>query len=62
MALDLAGLAGVNIEPVTRADLGQPAPRPRNSAMRCLLSERLGFAPLRPWQDALKEFIQEISK
>jgi dTDP-4-dehydrorhamnose reductase len=59
MALDLAGLADIHIEPATRADLAQPAPRPRNSAMKCLLSEKLGFATLRPWQDALKEFINE---
>jgi dTDP-4-dehydrorhamnose reductase len=58
MALDLAGLAHIQIEPVTRSELRQPAARPRNSAMRCLLSERLGFTPLRPWQDALGEFIQ----
>ena len=59
MALDLSGLADIQIEPVTRAELGQPAARPRNSAMRCLLSERLGLAPLRPWQDALKDFIHQ---
>jgi dTDP-4-dehydrorhamnose reductase len=59
LALDLAGLAGVAIEPVMRADLHQPAARPRNSAMRCLLSERLGLPPLRPWRDALKDFILE---
>jgi dTDP-4-dehydrorhamnose reductase len=58
-ALDLAGLADIHIEPVTRAELGQPAARPRNSAMRCLLSEKLGFQPLRSWQDALKEFIHQ---
>jgi dTDP-4-dehydrorhamnose reductase len=59
MALELAGLREVEIAPVTRAELGQPAARPRNSAMRCLLSERLGFVPIRGWQDALKEFIQQ---
>jgi|SRR5262249_55872983 len=57
MALDLAGFADVTIEAVIRAELGQPAARPRNSAMRCLLSERLGLAPLRTWQDALRDFI-----
>jgi dTDP-4-dehydrorhamnose reductase len=56
-ALRKAGLGGTVIKPVTRAELGQPAPRPRNSAMRCLLSERLGFAPLRHWRDALAEWL-----
>ena len=32
------------------------APRPRNSRLRCLLSEALGLAPLRDWRGALREF------
>jgi dTDP-4-dehydrorhamnose reductase len=62
LALDLGGMQDVAIEPCTRADLNQPAPRPRNSAMRCLLSEDLGFKPLRPWRDALKDFVEEYLK
>lgn len=58
LALDIAGLSDVSIEPVTRAGLGQPAKRPRNSALRCLFSEKLGLPPLRSWQGALREFIQ----
>jgi dTDP-4-dehydrorhamnose reductase len=58
-ALDLAGLAEVQIEPVTRADLNQRAQRPHNSAMRCLVSEKLGLPPLRHWKDALLEFVRE---
>jgi dTDP-4-dehydrorhamnose reductase len=57
-ALGLAGLGDVPIEPVTRADLNQRAPRPHNSAMRCLLSEKLGLEPLRHWRDALVEFVE----
>lgn len=58
-ALDLAGLTNVKIEPVTRAALNQRAPRPRNSAMRCLLSERIGLEPLRHWRDTLVEFVTD---
>ncbi len=61
LALDLAGMSDVEITPVVRADLNQPAPRPTNSAMRCLVSEQLGLAPLRHWRDALAEFIREYS-
>jgi dTDP-4-dehydrorhamnose reductase len=57
-ALDLAGRTDVELLPVTVAELGLPAPRPAYSAMRCLLSERLGFAPLRPWRDALADFVR----
>ncbi|HET9531262.1 MAG TPA: dTDP-4-dehydrorhamnose reductase, partial [Blastocatellia bacterium] len=56
LALDKAGLSEVEILPVTRAELQQTAPRPRNSAMRCLVSEKMGLAPLRHWRDALDDF------
>jgi dTDP-4-dehydrorhamnose reductase len=58
-ALEMAGLHNIEIAPVTRAALNQKAPRPHNSAMRCLLSEQLGLAPLRHWRDALRDFINE---
>src|SRR5262249_10098892 len=59
LALDMAGIRNIELEPVTRADLRQAAPRPHNSAMRCLLSERLGLTPLRHWRDALAEYVRE---
>jgi dTDP-4-dehydrorhamnose reductase len=62
LALDLAGMREATIEPCTRADLNQPALRPRNSAMRCLLSEELGLPPLRDWRDGLEDFVHEYLK
>ena len=59
LALDLAGLTETRIEPVTRAELNQRAVRPHNSAMRCLVSEKLGLTPLRHWKEALAEFVRE---
>jgi dTDP-4-dehydrorhamnose reductase len=59
LALDLAGLGDIAIEPVTRASLNQRAPRPQNSAMRCLVSEKLELKPLRHWRDALVEFVRK---
>ncbi|MGA9771141.1 MAG: dTDP-4-dehydrorhamnose reductase [Blastocatellia bacterium] len=56
-ALEMAEIKDVEIEPVTRQALGQAAPRPQNSAMQCLLSEKLGLAPLRHWRDALADFV-----
>src|SRR5262249_44111815 len=57
-ALQMSGLGDVVIKPVMREELRQPAPRPRNSAMRCLLSEKLGLAPLRQWREGLTEWLQ----
>ena len=41
--------------------LQRPAPRPRNSRLRCLLSERLGLAPLPDWRAALAEFAETMN-
>ncbi|MEK6301685.1 MAG: dTDP-4-dehydrorhamnose reductase [Acidobacteriota bacterium] len=59
LALELAGINDVQIEQVRRADLKQLAPRPGNSAMRCLLLEKIGLAPLRHWRDTVPEFVRE---
>jgi dTDP-4-dehydrorhamnose reductase len=56
-ALDRAGLTSASLEVVSLADLHRPAPRPRNSRMRCLLSEALRLDPLPHWTDALQTFI-----
>jgi dTDP-4-dehydrorhamnose reductase len=51
-----AGAGSVEIEGVPMDSLRRPAPRPRNSRLRCLLSGAVGLAPLRDWRDALCEF------
>lgn len=56
-AFDAAQLQDVQIDAVSMDDLNRPAPRPRNSRMRCLLSEAIGLAPLPHWEDALRRFI-----
>lgn len=62
-ALSLAGLdAGSLIESVRMETLNRPAPRPRNSRLRCLLSPALGLAPLPDWRDALGDFVTEQAK
>lgn len=48
-----------SIESVNMDSLPRPAPRPRNSKLRCLLSPAIGLPSLRPWQDALRDFITE---
>lgn len=58
-ATRVAGAAGAEIESVASDTLQRPAPRPRNSRLRCLLSEAIGLAPLPGWQEALREFAEE---
>ena len=56
-ALKAAGLSDSFLKVVRLADLRRPAPRPRNSRLRCVLSAALGLEPLPSWQDAVREFI-----
>ena len=56
-ALDLGGYASTNVERVEMASLNRPAPRPRNSRLKCLLSEATGLAPLPFWKDSLRCFV-----
>ncbi|HEV2707694.1 MAG TPA: dTDP-4-dehydrorhamnose reductase [Pyrinomonadaceae bacterium] len=54
-ALRVAGLAA-EVEEVSMDALKRPAPRPRNSRLRCLLSEAIGLARMPDWRDALGRF------
>jgi dTDP-4-dehydrorhamnose reductase len=64
-ALEAARLVGVNeteaarlIDVVKEADLKRMAPRPRYTALRCLVSEKLGLLPMRDWRAALADYIR----
>jgi dTDP-4-dehydrorhamnose reductase len=56
-ALAAAGQEQAPIESVLTDSLRRPAPRPRNSRLRCVLSEAIGLEPLPDWQLALQEFV-----
>ena len=58
-AAEAAGTGASGIESVSADSLRRPAPRPRNSRLRCLLSEAIGLAPLRDWREALGEFSRQ---
>ena len=45
------------IESVSMKDLSRPAPRPTDSRLSCLFSEKFGLSPLQSWEKALAEFI-----
>ncbi len=56
-ALKLAECDADLVESVTMDSLARPAPRPRNSKLRCLLSEAIGLPPLPHWQEGLAHFV-----
>jgi dTDP-4-dehydrorhamnose reductase len=56
-ALRLAGLDSDKLEIVKGDSLKRPAPRPHNSRLKCLVSDAIGLAPLRPWREAVAHFV-----
>ena len=54
--LDLGGYATTSLESVEMSSLNRLAARPRNSRLKCLLSEALGLAPLPFWKESLGSF------
>lgn len=53
---DVAGL-GFPVIPATTEEIGRPAPRPRYSVMSSCSLEQCGILPLRPYREALEEFL-----
>jgi dTDP-4-dehydrorhamnose reductase len=56
-ALAESGRLEAAVESVSMDSLKRPAPRPRNSRLRCLVSEAMGLDPLPFWRDSLKDFV-----
>jgi dTDP-4-dehydrorhamnose reductase len=57
LALTDAGLDLDLIEGVSMRMLTRPAPRPRNSRLRCLLSEAIGLAEMPSWKTGVRHFL-----
>ena len=60
-ALRVANQPGSMVESVSMDSLPRPAPRPRNSKLKCLLSPAIGLPPLRSWQEGLAAFVRETT-
>jgi len=46
------------IEITHERNMQRPAPRPRYTPLRCLLSEEIGLPPMRNWKAALAEYVR----
>lgn len=46
------------LEKVSNDTLKRPAPRPKNSRLDCLFSQKFGLSPLQNWEKALEEFLK----
>jgi dTDP-4-dehydrorhamnose reductase len=59
-AMTVADCPVDTIETVSMDALKRPAPRPRNTRLRCVLSPAIGLPPLRPWREAVVDFVSEL--
>jgi len=56
--LDISGLAGVNLRPITSKELKPGSRPPLNSCFNCGKFEAASGITLRPWSEAVKEYLQ----
>ncbi|GAW31238.1 dTDP-4-dehydrorhamnose reductase [Carboxydocella sp. JDF658] len=61
-AREILKIAGIekDVRPIKSHELNRPAPRPHYSVLANNLGPLNGVKPLREWQQALKEFLNEI--
>jgi dTDP-4-dehydrorhamnose reductase len=58
--LEFAGITTCQLIPVGSAAFPLPAPRPRMEAARNLHMQLMGLDLMRPWEDALREYINNL--
>jgi len=56
-SLAWAGMGGTKVKPVKTLEYPRPAPRPPCSILRHARMQREGFPPMRPWQEAVRDYI-----
>jgi len=59
-ALEEAGLADVKVEGIASAAWDSPTTRPLNAVLGSERLNCLGVPPLRPWREALREYVREL--
>ena len=60
-AAELAEIDRSDLEVVSMDSVIRPATRPKNSRLKCLLSEAVGLKSLPGWEESLGQFVKEIS-
>lgn len=59
--LQEAGRSDITVRPIRSEEWPSPTRRPKYSVLRPYVRELQGIPPLRPWQEALKDFMQAIA-
>ena len=58
--LSLAGINDVEVKPIKSREWPSPTQRPKHSVLGHLALERLGKDNLRPWEEALADFVSRL--
>ncbi len=61
-AVAWAGMLDIPIAPVPSSEFPRPAPRPANSVLANAHLERAGLPLMRPWQAAVREYVEHYLK
>jgi dTDP-4-dehydrorhamnose reductase len=61
-AIEWAVIEGISITPVATAEFPRPAPRPANSVLANAHLIRDGLPPMRSWQLAVREYVEQYLK
>lgn len=56
-AVELAGIQGVKVTPIASDEWSTPVKRPANSVLRPLALEMQGAYDMRPWREALADYV-----
>jgi dTDP-4-dehydrorhamnose reductase len=56
--MELKGIKGVKLSPISSDELGTAAKRPADSRLDCTLYSNLIGVPMRDWRDALAEYLE----
>jgi len=57
--LELSGIRGVEVRPISTLELGRPAPRPAFSVLSNMKYQEITGHSLRHWEAALKEYLEK---
>jgi len=60
-AIELAGLSGIGITPVSTSEFPRPAPRPANSVLANARLIREGLPRMRPWEEAVRDYLNQMA-
>lgn len=56
-----AGISSTAVHPCSTDQFPRPAPRPAYSVLNQQALIKAGFAPLRPWREALRDYLSELA-